>query len=86
MSMTTTMAPLVPTPTYQYSRVRERLWCCSCQGTKDQGLLVCWPCHTRLKRRFDGGYGAAVTKRIQDLDLYLFDHNDTQARSWLGEA
>ena len=78
--------PVTSTPTLQHDRVRAVTFCPRCFGTKDQGLLVCWPCHARLKRAYDGGYGRVMERRLVDLDIYLFDHTDRQALTWLGET
>lgn len=71
--------------TPQYDRVRSLRWCPKCKNKKDQGLLVCWGCNLRLKRAYNGTYGP-LEWLIPKLDEYLFDHNETQALSWLGEA
>ena len=75
--------PLFPTVTPQFNRVRQMHWCPKCQGEKSIGLLVCWPCNARLKRVHDGGHGPTMERTYEALDLYLFDHNESQARKWL---
>src|ERR1700676_4870170 len=70
------------TQTYQYNRVRALHWCPRCFGVKDYGLLVCWPCNTRLKRAYDGGHGP-MGRVYPSLDLYLANHRDSEARQWL---
>lgn len=75
-----------PMLTPSYNRVRERHWCASCFDAKNPGLLLCYPCHRRMKARHTGTYDRIMEKRLRDLDLYLFDHNDRQAISWLGGA
>jgi hypothetical protein len=75
------------TQTTQYDRVRALHWCPRCFGVKDAKakLLVCGPCNTRLKRAYDGGHGP-MEWIYPDLDLYLANHRDSEAISWLGGA
>ena len=44
----------------QYPRIRAMLNCVNCGNAKDQGLILCWPCHHNLKQRHNGGYGKRV--------------------------
>jgi hypothetical protein len=37
----------------QQERVRASFTCVCCGGTKDQGVLLCWPCHHAQKRRHE---------------------------------
>jgi hypothetical protein len=70
------------TQTPQYNRVRALDWCPRCYNSKDMGLLVCWPCHHRLKRSYDGGHGPM--ERIYPwLDRFLYDHRDAEAKDAL---
>ncbi len=71
--------------TLQYDRVRALHWCPKCKRAKDKGLLVCWPCIIRLKQAYGGSYGP-MNRLLPKLDEYLFDHNESEALSWLGEA
>jgi hypothetical protein len=34
---------------YHHPHVRRELTCVLCQGDKDEGLVVCWPCWQKLK-------------------------------------
>lgn len=43
--------------------VRQLPICLSCKGAKDQGLVLCWPCHREQKRLNEGGY----SPEVQDL-------------------
>jgi hypothetical protein len=79
------MNDVFATQTPQYSRVRALHWCPKCFGIKNPGELVCWPCHKRLKRAYDGGHGP-MERIYPELDIYLFDHKDNEALSWLGAA
>jgi len=75
------------TQTPQYNRVRALNWCPRCFGAKDAKakLLVCWSCHTRLKRAYGGGHGP-MERIYAPLDLYLANHRDSAAIAWLGGA
>ena len=42
--------------------------CIRCQGAKEVGLVVCWPCHHAMKRRFNGCYDPKVEQAIIALD------------------
>jgi len=72
------------TVTPQHNRVRALNWCPRCFAAKDPGLLVCWPCNTRLKRAY-AGHGP-MEPIYPALDIYLAEHNDSEAISWLGGA
>jgi hypothetical protein len=81
--VTATVNPDLATP--QFDRVRALRWCPKCKREKSPGLLVCWSCNNRLKRAYDGTYGP-LERLLPRLDEYLFDHNESAALSWLGEA
>jgi hypothetical protein len=82
----TVTAPVTPdTLTPQFDRVRALHWCPKCKREKNQGLLVCWSCNIRLKRSYGGTFGP-LGRVLPRLDAYLFDHNESAALSWLGEA
>lgn len=55
----------------QFPHVRADNTCPNCSGTKDSGLLLCWPCHHGQKRFNDGAYSADCEMRIaaRDADL-----------------
>jgi hypothetical protein len=42
--------------------------CIRCQGAKDEGLVVCWPCHGYMKATFGGCYDPEIEQRIKVLD------------------
>lgn len=55
---------MIPPALFETSKVRAMLTCIVCTGPKPRGLTVCWPCHRRLKRDHDGGYGAEVEAKL----------------------
>lgn len=53
--------------TNDYDKVR-RLRTCLCGDAKDEGLILCWPCHRREKRFNDGGYSAETLELLDTLE------------------
>jgi hypothetical protein len=51
-----------------YPHVRTLLACPKCSQPKDQGLLLCWPCHRQQKREHGGGYSAQTMHAIETLE------------------
>lgn len=52
------------TQPHQYERVRDGFTCPRCWGSKDQGTLLCWPCHHKEKNRHDGCYSKTTERAI----------------------
>lgn len=53
------------------SHIRECLTCPNCLGSKDRGLIVCWPCHGLQKAHNDGGYSARLERRLEEIERFL---------------
>lgn len=51
--------------------VRADSTCPLCLHAKDQGLVLCWPCHHEQKRLFDACYGQLAEALIARRDRYL---------------
>jgi hypothetical protein len=51
--------------------VRADATCPLCLGVKDDGLVLCWQCHRKQKRLFDGSYGQLAEALIARRDRYL---------------
>jgi hypothetical protein len=51
----------------QHERVRASFTCVRCEGSKDQGLLLCWQCHRGEKAQNSGcdyDYSPAVEAKL----------------------
>lgn len=51
--------------------VRGLPHCPACGLPKDKGLLVCWPCHGRLKSRHNGDYGKRMETKLAKLNAAM---------------
>ncbi len=56
--------------------VRADNTCPGCNGTKESGLLLCWPCHHGQKRFNDGRYSAQCESRIAARESWLEQTKD----------
>jgi hypothetical protein len=48
--------------------VRALTVCIECLGPKATGLVICWPCHRRLKARYSGTYGPILNDALDLID------------------
>lgn len=48
----------------QNPMVRRWHTCPKCLNSKDEGLVLCWPCHRTEKRQNDGGYSVETEAKI----------------------
>ena len=48
-----------------HEHVRRSFTCIRCNGIKDTGLLLCWPCHRAEKRDHDGGYSIEIEVALE---------------------
>lgn len=48
----------------QFSRIRALKVCLNCGNAKDQGLILCWPCHHNLKA-YDGCYSKKTDQFLE---------------------
>ncbi len=53
-------------PTYE--NVMRQHTCMGCGGSKDHGMLLCFPCHRR-ERRKDGGYSERTEELLAQANL-----------------
>lgn len=51
--------------------VRRLHTCPLCEGSKDSGLILCWPCHRKQKMQNHGAYSPETEARIARLERYL---------------
>jgi len=70
--------------TLRYDRVRALHWCPNCFWQKPAGELVCQRCDVRLRRNY--GSESPMRRIIPQLDIYLANHKEHEAISWLGGA
>lgn len=54
-----------------HPQVRNWTLCPLCRDQKDIGLVVCWPCHRKEKRRNHGAYSDAAETIIESLERFL---------------
>jgi hypothetical protein len=58
----------------QFDRVRATTICVGCNGHKDVGLVLCWPCHRKQKAANDGGYSKAIEAKLDQLEVHQTMH------------
>lgn len=63
----------------QHDHVRAHHTCVRCEGPKDRGLLLCWPCHHAEKHHNDGSYSREVEDKIAALEARLSGVGQTDA-------
>ena len=65
--------------TIEYPHVRRLATCPRCADPKAAGMVVCWPCHRALKKRYDGGYGLEMQRHLDGLEAAMEVDADADA-------
>ena len=60
--------------------VRQDSTCPLCLGIKDQGLVLCWPCHRKEKAANHGCYSDFAERRIAATEKLLRETEDARKR------
>lgn len=55
----------------KYEHLRAHPVCISCGEHKSEGLVLCWPCHHKLKHKYHGTYGTKMQARIDAKEIEL---------------